>query len=92
MLANGPTEQETSIIEQHFQYLKDLVNQGIVLTAGRTLKDDEDAFGIVVFEAEDEISAQMIVDADPAVAENVMKAKLYPFSVALWSSKGPTDS
>ena len=92
MLSDGPSEEELLIIEQHFFYLKNLANQGIVLMAGRTLKDDENAIGMVIIVADDESSAQKIMEADPVVMENVMNVEIFPFRIALWSSDGPSAS
>jgi uncharacterized protein YciI len=89
MLAEGPTERETLIVDEHFDHLKKLTAAGQVLLAGRTLTVDEGAFGIVVFEAESEAAARKLVAGDPAVRHGVMSAEHWPFRVALWSAKGP---
>lgn len=83
MLIEGPTEQESAIISQHFNYLKDFLDRGVVLLAGRTLNTDESSFGIVIFEAGSEEAAQALVDNDPAVSQGVMRAELFPYRVAL---------
>jgi len=83
MLTADTTEQESRILEQHFTYLKDLTEKGIVLLAGRTLTQDETSFGIVVFRADSALQAQDIMQNDPAVQHGVMHAKLYPYRVAL---------
>ncbi len=83
MLSEGPTEQEATIVGQHFAYLKGLTAQGTVLLAGRTLNTDERSFGIVVFQAESDAAAQAIVDGDPAVKQGVMNAELFPYRIAL---------
>lgn len=88
MLSDGPTAHESQVVGRHFEYLEGLTKAGTVLMAGRTLNSDETAFGIVVFEAASEEDARRIVDADPAVAEGVMKAELFPYRVALWSDRG----
>ena len=44
---------------------------------------DEKRFGIVILEVESEEEAQYIVKNDPAVAEQVMTAELFPYKVAL---------
>jgi uncharacterized protein YciI len=87
MLTSGPTEVESQIVSQHFEYLKRLCEEGIVILAGRTLNTDPSTFGIVIFKAQDEQEAQKVVDADPAVENGVMDAKLYPYRVALLSGK-----
>lgn len=90
MLSEGPTEHEARITEEHFKYLERLVEEGTVLTCGRTLTPDKDAFGIIVFEADSESSAKAIMENDPAVRHNIMEAALFPYRVALWSERGPS--
>jgi uncharacterized protein len=92
ILVEGPTALEASIIGEHFNYLAKLVEDGVVLMAGRTLNTDERTFGIVVFVATSESEARELMKGDPAVKRGVMKAELFPFNVALWSSKGPAQS
>lgn len=88
MLAEGPTDVEISIIGEHFAYLERLVAKGVVLMAGRTLVTDERSFGIVVFVKASEEEARALMEADPAVRKGVMAGELFPFTIALWSSKG----
>ena len=83
MLSAGPTDEEAKIVSHHFNYLKRLRDEGIVLLAGRTLNTDPSSFGIVIFQANNEIEAQTIMDNDPAVNQGVMRAKLYPYRIAL---------
>jgi uncharacterized protein len=77
------TEKENKIVSEHFNHLKALTEEGVVIIAGRTLNMDDEGFGIVIFEAETELEARKMMEADPAVADGVMTAKLYPYSVAL---------
>ncbi len=85
MLSDGGTARENEIVQAHFDYLEALVAVGTVTLAGRTLNTDPTAFGIVLFSA-DEASVQSIVDNDPAVAQGVMRAELFPFRTALRSA------
>ena len=71
------------------EYLKRLTEQGIVLMAGRTLTADERTFGIAVLVAPSDAEARAIMNNDPAVSHGVMRAELFPFRVALWSTSGP---
>ena len=89
MLAGGPTEQEQRIVQAHFAYLQSLTAAGVVLVAGRTTTEDAQAFGIVVFQAESQAAAERLMHGDPAVRDGVMSAELFPFRVALWSTRGP---
>ncbi len=82
MLETGPTEAETSIIEEHARYLRRLCDRGSVVFAGRTLTTGPESFGIVILEA-DEAEARRLMEGDPAVARGVMTATLYPFRVAM---------
>jgi uncharacterized protein YciI len=82
MVTVGPTDDEATIISQHFDYLKSLTDQGIVLLFGRTQNPDTTAFGIAIFRAESEAEARSIINNDPAVKGGVMRAELYPFKIA----------
>jgi uncharacterized protein YciI len=87
MLKTGPTTEERGILQDHFNYLKDLTKKGVVIFAGRTLNDDESGFGIVVFRAASEDAARNIMNGDPAVHKGVMSSKLFPFHVVLREDK-----
>jgi uncharacterized protein YciI len=85
MLTEGPTPEEAEIISQHFDRLEALMEQGVVILAGRTLNSDPTTFGIVIFNAESEDFARAIMESDPAVSGGVMRAELFPYRVALIS-------
>jgi uncharacterized protein len=89
MLTVGPTERESKVVAEHFEYLQSLVATDIVLMAGRTLTADDRTFGIVVLVSASEAEATRLMQNDPAVKQGVMKAELFPYQVALWSQKGP---
>ncbi|MGE6755063.1 YciI family protein [Rossellomorea sp. NPDC071047] len=77
------TSADEDIVQQHFQRLKEFTEAGVVILAGRTLNEEENAFGIVIFEAEDEEMAKAFMKEDPAVNEGIMIAELFPYRVAL---------
>lgn len=83
MLPEGPTEAEAALVSAHFNYLKALREQGVVILAGRTLNTDPTSFGIVIFNADSDDSARALVDTDPAVSGGVMRAELFPYRIAL---------
>lgn len=85
MLATGPTPEESRIVGEHFRHLQSLAQSGVVLLAGRTQTSDEQSFGIVILEAADEAHARQLMESDPAVAQGVMRASLWPFRVAVAS-------
>lgn len=83
MLAHGPTPEEAEIVAQHFAYLKQLTEQGVVVLAGRTLNTDTSSFGIVILQVDSEEAARTMMQNDPAVKNRVMHAELYPYRIAL---------
>lgn len=85
MLRDGPEPREAAAIAGHFAYLRQLLAEKTLVLAGRTRTNDEKTFGMVVFRAADDAAAQAIVDADPAVAGEVMSAELFPYQIALLS-------
>ena len=82
-MLEGATEAEAAIVLTHFNYLKGLNEQGIVVLAGRTLHTDETSFGIVILRANSEQEARAVMENDPAVKGGVMCADLYPYRIAL---------
>lgn len=83
MLSQGPSSDEAAVLERHFSYLEGAAGNGIVVLAGRSDTTTPDSFGIVIFRAEDETTARQFMNGDPAVAEGVMDADLYPFRLAI---------
>ncbi len=77
------TPDEDRIVTEHFHYLRRLMEEGIILLAGRTLNTDPSSFGIVIFEAESEDAARELMRNDPAVKASVFRAELFPYRVAL---------
>jgi len=68
MVSVGATPREQEIIAAHFEYLKQLTADGVMILVGRTLNTDESTFGIAIFKAETEDAARAIMLADPAIA------------------------
>ncbi len=83
MVSKGRTPEEDAVVGEHFSYLERMTKQGVVLLAGRTLTDDYAGFGIIIFSAESQQAAEKFVRNDPAVAQRVMRAELYPFRASL---------
>lgn len=77
------TKEDNKMVEDHLAYLKMLLNEGVIILAGRTLNEDDQMFGIVIFEAETQADAQAIMVNDPAVKSGIMIAELHPYRVAL---------
>ena len=78
------TEQDRQIVGRHFRRLQQMRKDGRLILAGKTLDDaDPGQFGVVVFEADTEEEARGVMEADDAVREKIMTARLFPFRVAL---------
>lgn len=77
------TTTDNLIVDDHFNYLKKLLENKTLILAGRTLNEDESKFGIVIFEASSINDARKIMSNDPAVNKGIMNAELYPYRVAL---------
>ena len=75
-----PTPEEESVMEEHFQYLKQATEDGIVLLAGPCL---DDTFGLIVFRSENDDAAHVFMFNDPSVKRNVMMAELHPMRISL---------
>jgi len=83
MLTEAPTETEIEVVGRHFAYQKDLTEKGVAILVGRTENKDERTIGLSIFRAPSEEDAWQIVKSDPAVAEGVMTAELFPYMIAL---------
>jgi len=83
MLTEGATPEERALVGQHFDRLERLKREGVVILAGRTLNSDPSSFGIVIFNADSEEAAGLIMNDDPAVSGGVFSAELFPYRVAL---------
>lgn len=86
------TEDDERVVGAHFQRLKQLTADGVVILAGRTLEAGERTMGLVVFEAADEAAARALMEADPTVAGGLMTATLHPYAVALLRAAPPPAS
>ena len=78
--ATEPTQEEMDAMSMHFQYLKGLVDEKVALLAGPCR---DAAFGIVIYEAENEEEARHIMENDPSVIAGVMSAEMHEFRVSL---------
>ena len=74
------TEEENKIINEHFLYLKNLLEKKILILAGPELNAK---FGIAVLETNTEAEAIKIMENDPAIINKVFTAELFPFRVSL---------
>jgi uncharacterized protein YciI len=80
MLTEGPTDDESAILAEHFDYLMKLAAAGRLSLVGRTANNDESTFGLVIINSGDEACAREIMENDPAIKGMVMTAALFPFN------------
>ena len=77
------TKDDETALSRHFARLKQAIDTGEVILAGRTMEPGDKTFGIAIFEAADEKAARSFMESDPAVVAGLMTAELHPFAVAL---------
>ena len=80
-LSSGFTESDMATMGRHRSYIAGLTSAGTCILAGRT-DAGEQTFGVMVFAAADKSSAHAVMQGDPAVAEGLMTAELFPFFLA----------
>lgn len=79
------SEKDQAVVNDHFQRLVKMKNEGIVVLAGRTELDlnNPEMMGLVVFYAKDDKEALQIMMDDPAVKNKIMLAKVHPYGIAV---------
>jgi len=79
------SQADQALVGQHFQRLVKLKDDGIVILAGRTDYElnNADMMGLVIFYAKDDSAALLFMMEDPAVKNKIMNAKVHPYSVAV---------
>ncbi|MEI7576361.1 MAG: YciI family protein [Armatimonadota bacterium] len=79
-MMQGPSEDEMSLVVQHYAYWEVLSQTGKALVVGRT--QDDRPNGYAIFLAENEEHAQLIAENDPAVGK-VFSYVVRPYKVSL---------
>ena len=76
-------ESVNNVMQQHVGYLTKLHESGQAQLVGRMDLDlnDPAMMGICIFKAPSKEEAQKMMEADPAVQNKIMSAKVYPFKV-----------
>jgi uncharacterized protein YciI len=76
-------EESNETMGLHFAYLQQKFAEGVMKHVGRTDLDfgNDDLHGYAVFEAASEDLALEIMNADPAVSNGLMSAKLLPYKI-----------
>jgi len=75
------SDQTSTIIQEHFNRMSMLAQNGVVKHFGRTpfSAGHSDLFGVCVLEAQDEDAALELMLDDPTVREGIMTARLFPY-------------
>lgn len=71
------TDEDNQTVEHHFLRLKYDFEMGKLLHVGRTDDPSHGGFGIVIYEAKDEIDAKRYMEEDPAIIGNQMKGTCF---------------
>jgi len=93
MLTDGPPPDEQAIAAQHWAYSHNLLAQGTLIFAGRTLQRDPTTFAFVVIRAPSLDAARVLAERDPAVAGGVFATEVFPFQPMLmgeWPAEAAT--
>lgn len=77
-----PTEEESRIVSEHYEYLQQLHGEGRLVLAGPSALPG-DTFGLGIFDQDDRSEVEAIVAADPAVTGGVMTAEIRPYRIAV---------
>jgi uncharacterized protein YciI len=70
-------DDERAIMQRHAAYWREQVEAGKVVVYG-PVRDSTGAWGLGVFEAEDEPSARMVALADPAISSGMATIEIGP--------------
>ena len=84
------TSKENQIVTDHFNRLKDDMEKGIVILAGRTTNMDKSGIGIVIFNMASKDEAKKYMNQDPAVKASIMKAEVFSYKIEIIKQKNIT--
>lgn len=78
-------DDDSKKLDEHSDRLERQKKRGVVKFVGRTDLpiDNDDNFGIVVFESENEETAELFAQSDPAVMGGLMTVSCFPFKHVL---------
>ena len=83
MLTDGATPDEQALAAQHWTHSQDLLAQGVLIFAGRTLNRDPTTFAFAVVRTPSIDAARELAARDPAVAGGVFATEVFPFQPML---------
>ena len=77
-----PTEEESRIVGEHYEYLKRLNAEGKLVLAGPSALPG-DTFGLGIFDQKERAEVEATIAADPAIAAGIMTAEIRPYRIAV---------
>jgi uncharacterized protein len=83
MLTEGPNEHERKVLFEHFAHLQKLMEDGVLILAGRTQTTHPETMGLAIFNASSMDEAVKIKNSDPVIINGVMTAEVYPYQIAM---------
>ena len=93
MLTDGATPHEQALAAEHWKHSQELLTQGTLIFAGRTLQRDPATFAFAVVRAASLDAARALAERDPAVAGGVFATDVFPFQPMLmgaWPAEAAT--
>lgn len=79
------TKEVEDIIHEHFMRIQHDYQQGIIVHVGKTLVDGKNGFGIVIFNASNDIEAEDYMNHDPAILKGLMTGKCVAYKIVFGS-------
>lgn len=80
------TAEERGLMEEHARFMREHFDAGTILSFGPVMAASG-AFGVAVFEVEDELEARRICENDPTVRAGVNTFELHPMHLAAAQAK-----
>jgi uncharacterized protein len=77
------TADERRIVGEHLAYLQSLQADGKLVLAGQAFDANRGFWGIVILNSSDPEAAGAILNADPAIKQNMLRGEAIPFRTVL---------
>lgn len=75
------TKEDELTIEKHFQRIKKDFEIGKIIHVGKTLIENQNGYGLGIFECENEEKAIRYMNEDPAIKEGIMTGSCLAYKV-----------
>jgi len=78
---NQWTKEDEMMIEKHFLRIKEDFELSKIIHVGKTLIENHQGFGLVIFRCENEEEAIEYINEDPAIKEGIMSGSCLEYKV-----------